>query len=108
MPQTYNVGHITHCLDQLRMDIMCNADDIPRWTSNDDTPESGIGQHRQCRSWERLESWAEEHTACYRYLNASAQNLNQMERFKFCPPDSPYLPKVRKYFGFDDGWIPKA
>ncbi|MCJ1320195.1 hypothetical protein MMC15_005533, partial [Xylographa vitiligo] len=86
---------------QLRLDIMCHADDTPRWTSSDHTPASGIGQQRQCRSWIKLENWAEEHTACYHYLNASAQNLNQLERFKFCPESSSYSEKVRKYFESD-------
>lgn len=90
------------------MDILCHADDTPRWSSSSGKPESGIGQHRQCRDWTKLESWADEHTACYRYLNASAGHLNQMERFKYCPIDSPYLSKVRQYFGFDDGWTPDA
>ena len=85
---------------------MCQADDTPRWSSNDDKPENGMGQHRQCRDWNKLATWAQENTACYRYLNESANDLNQMERFKFCPPESSYMPKVRKYFGVGEDWMP--
>lgn len=38
----------------------------------------------------RLESWAREHTARYRYLDGEADYIDQRERYKFCPPGSPH------------------
>ena len=84
---------------------MCQADDIPRWTASDSKPENGIGQYRQCRDWGKLESWARDNSACYRRL-VHGNEISQIERFKFCAPDSPYLTQVRDYFGFDEHWVP--
>ena len=53
-------------LGALRLEISCQADDIPCWNSNNDKPESPVEQHRQCRDWRKLEGWAQDHHACYR------------------------------------------
>ncbi|MCJ1383298.1 hypothetical protein MMC17_006411 [Xylographa soralifera] len=105
-PTTYPLAHITHCLDNLRLDVLCQADDTPRYTSDTVDHENGVGQQRQCRDWSKLTTWAKSHNACYRYLNASADEDNEMERYKFCPEDSPYLPQVREYFGLARDWVP--
>jgi len=105
LPQTLSMMHITHCMDSLRGDIMCQADDSPRYTTISKSPESAVGQIRQCRDWTKLEEWAASHTSCYNYISAAADNINQFERFKFCPKDSPYWPAVRKHFGKGDDWF---
>ena len=61
------------------------------------TPTGG-GQDRQCKDWSQLEDWAKEHTACWRYINDTDVNVNQLERFKFCPEGSPYAERVRQTF----------
>ena len=86
-PQTTPLTHITHCLDDLRQDILCHADDTPRWTANNSNPESGIGQNRQCRDWAELHMWAHKNSACKRRL-VRGEDIDQIERFKFCAPDS--------------------
>ncbi|KAL8752451.1 MAG: hypothetical protein Q9184_005730 [Pyrenodesmia sp. 2 TL-2023] len=103
--QSKTFPHINHCFDALRQDIMCQADDTPRYTTTTDDPESGVGQVRQCRSWEQLQRWRRERTACFRNIH-EGERIHEMERYKFCPPGSEYLPKVRGYFKKGDEWEP--
>ncbi|KKY37956.1 hypothetical protein UCDDA912_g02043 [Diaporthe ampelina] len=105
LPQSLTLMHITHCLDSLRGDILCQADDTPRYTTITKSPESAVGQLRQCRDWGALERWAEERTSCYHYISHEADFINQFERFKYCPKDSPYWPALREHFGKPDGWF---
>lgn len=105
MPQSLPLMHITHCLDSLRDDILCQADDTPRFTTRTKAPESGMGQLRQCKDWGALEKWAAERTACYRYVSHKAGSIDQFELFKYCPKDSPYWPALRKHFGKPDNWF---
>ncbi|CCD52292.1 hypothetical protein BofuT4_P080870.1 [Botrytis cinerea T4] len=101
IPQTRSHHHIIHCLDALRRDVICNADDIPRFTTPDPVPETGHGQLRQCRNWDKLNDWAKEHNACYRYIHEQSGNFPEIERFVWCPEGSPYRKEVDKYFVVD-------
>ncbi|GAP83925.1 putative protein of unknown function DUF3328 [Rosellinia necatrix] len=90
--QTRSWHHISHCLDALRRQIICDADDTPRATDRRVEVVSGLHQHRQCRSWEQLEAFAKRHTACYkRPDNPDAEGPSKLDRFKHCPPDSGYV-----------------
>ncbi|RAK77476.1 uncharacterized protein BO72DRAFT_496141 [Aspergillus fijiensis CBS 313.89] len=63
-------SHVLHCLDQLRQDVICNADDTPRYAGHPrpgDPPGTGAGQVRLCRDWAQLERWARERTACFKH-----------------------------------------
>ena len=94
--------HIVHCLDALRRDVICNADDIPRYTTPDPSPETGRGQLRQCRNWDKLNDWAKKHTACYRYIHEEeGVSYPEIQRFLWCPEGSPYRKEVDKYFVVD-------
>ena len=42
-------------------------------------------QTRMCRSWEKLEAWARDHTACYRDIGRGVEGFPQIEKYKFCP-----------------------
>ena len=84
--QSEPFGHIMHCLDSLRQDILCQADDTPRFTGTIPS-RSGVGQNRVCRDWDKLAAWAKRHTACHRHIHFSDTVL---ERFQFCPEGSPY------------------
>jgi len=96
--QSYPFEHILHCLDALRLDTICHADDTPRYTTNTRESISGIGQYRQCKDWSKLESWATKHDACYRYFNESFNDIpDQRQRYLFCQPGSPYATEVEKY-----------
>ncbi|PQE26543.1 Tat pathway signal sequence protein [Rutstroemia sp. NJR-2017a BBW] len=108
LPQSLPPQHIYHCLDSLRDQIICDADDTPRFTlsANEQGHFTGLHQERQCRDWNKLEAWAKENTACYRYGDPSWNDKSQYERVKFCPDDSPYLPIIREFFGKGDDWYP--
>jgi len=102
-PQTFPFEHIMHCVDALRLEIICQADDTPRYSTADNKLGSGIGQYRQCKDWSKLESWAQDNSACFRYFNYSANSMfDQRERFVFCPPESPYIPRVEKYLKYKE------
>ncbi|KAI1453657.1 hypothetical protein F4805DRAFT_442653 [Annulohypoxylon moriforme] len=107
--QTINYPHILHCLDSLRVETMCNADDTLRYVPLNSAHgyRPGDGQSRKCRDWSQVQKFVGAHDPCYRYLEPGNNELSNLERFKFCPSDSPYLPKIRQYFGYDDDWVPQ-
>lgn len=88
---------------------MCAADDTLRYVPLNMVHgyRPGDGQQRMCRDWSQVQKFVEAHDPCYRYLRPGDIEFSNLERFKFCPPDSEYLPKIRKYFGYDDDWIPQ-
>ncbi|KAI1079500.1 hypothetical protein F5B20DRAFT_166791 [Whalleya microplaca] len=91
-PQSRDWHHISHCMDALRRQIMCDADDTPRATEHRKEVVSGLLQHRKCRSWEELETFAKKHTACYkRPEDPERDGKPILERFKHCPPESGYV-----------------
>lgn len=92
---TYSIQHNMHCLDALRDDTICHADDTPRYTTNTTEPVSGIGQNRQCRDWIKLGVWAKQFEGCWRYLDESADRRPQLERYLFCAKDSPYYVRMK-------------
>ncbi|KAL8770271.1 MAG: hypothetical protein Q9209_003907 [Squamulea sp. 1 TL-2023] len=97
--QTYQLNHITHCLDAVREAIICSADDTPRFSSYPDQKDLPT-QTRMCRSWGKLSKWAAQpqQTACYRYLNEDAKHLDQHERYKFCTKETGYADIVKDWF----------
>ena len=101
LPQSRNHYYVIHCLDTLRRDIICNADDIPRYTTLKPIPEPGHGQLRQCRSWDKLNDWAKRYNACYRYTHEASGNYPEVQRLVWCPEVSPYRKEVDKYFVVD-------
>jgi hypothetical protein len=104
LPQSRRHSHIIHCLDTLRSDTLCYADDTPRRTSGDvhHEGETGYGQYRKCRNFDTLNSWAKQHTACFRYDHEAEGNAYpEIQRFVWCPEGSPYRKEVDKYFVVD-------
>ncbi|KAI1630923.1 hypothetical protein F4809DRAFT_634636 [Biscogniauxia mediterranea] len=83
IPQHIALVHILHCLDQLRQDVICNADDTPRYAGFQDPPGTGSGQVRMCKDWNELEKWAIKHTACFKHEDEVPGPM--IERFKSCP-----------------------
>lgn len=103
MPQTELPGHISHCLDTIRQDLICDADDTPRWTGYGDMI-SGVGQVRQCKDWNTLNAWAKEHTACYKHIPLAESDVDRLKPYTFCPPQSPqspqspYIEKIHRFY----------
>ena len=107
IPQSLPELHIVHCLDQLRLDVMCNADDTPRVTFSDGRLDTADEQSRQCRDWDALESWTRSHSGCYRTGSTNTGwKANQVSQLSFCPEKSPYLDRIRAYFKKGEGWQP--
>jgi hypothetical protein len=87
---------------------MCTADDTPRYVPANSARgyRPGDGQTRQCRDWAQLEAFVRRHDPCYRYICPGNKKISNLERFKYCKDDSVYLPKIRGYFGLEQGWVP--
>lgn len=98
-PATIPTWHVYHCLDVLRQDMMCNADDTPMPMT--DLPNKvGNNQVRMCRNWDSLIQWSLslERNACYRRESDIKVAKNKIEMFAFCPEDSEYYPLQQAYF----------
>ncbi|KAH8692478.1 hypothetical protein GQ44DRAFT_635813, partial [Phaeosphaeriaceae sp. PMI808] len=57
--QTVPLVHTLHCLNSLRQDVMCHADNDLLYT--DDGKVFGDGQVRTCHDWDALEEWTVAH-----------------------------------------------
>ncbi|KAI1177093.1 hypothetical protein F4777DRAFT_226475 [Nemania sp. FL0916] len=94
VPQRIALEHALHCLDQLRQDVICNADDTPRYAGFQDPPGTGAGQVRKCNDWSKLESWAVENTACFHHEDEVPGPM--IDRFKSCPDARVLWPEDRR------------
>jgi hypothetical protein len=106
--QSFGESHIIHCLDQIRADIECSADDTLRVTTPDRNKTTAVGQIRQCRSFNELKAWTLAHPGCYRFGNSTFEDAqeSQLPRKRYCLEGSPELDKVRAYFGKGKDWTP--
>lgn len=91
--------HVYHCLDTLRQDVTCLADDTPMPTVNA-LHQIGNGQVRQCRDLMKLVAWTQEpeRHACYRMLDDYRRVPHSLEQFAYCAKDSRYFSVAEKYF----------
>lgn len=87
---------------------MCTADDTLRYVPVNSVEgfRPGEGQKRQCRDWPKLQKFVQDHDPCYKYVCPGDEKISNLERFKYCPNDSSYLPDIRKYFGYEENWTP--
>jgi hypothetical protein len=108
--QTFDLRHMYHCLDGLRQDIMCMADDTPMPAPA--RHHVGDGQIRKCRNWNKMIDWAmePERHACYKW-DDYREATNTLELFAHCPPESPYYEFQEAYFeyhGHKDPYEPRS
>lgn len=91
--------HIDHCLDTLRQDIMCFADDTPMPTIHK-KHQIGSGQPRKCKNWDALVKWTQEpeRQSCFHMIDEYRPVPNSLEEFAFCPEGSPHTETMTKYF----------
>ncbi|KAI4184227.1 MAG: hypothetical protein L6R41_004886 [Letrouitia leprolyta] len=108
LPPTYPMPHVMHCLDVLRDDVICHADDTPRYTTTTQKPESGMGQMRQCRDWGKLDGWAKRHSGCWRYLDAKHDESSEIWRWTYCPEGSPWYERVGRWMEKHEGERPEG
>ncbi|KAG8156765.1 hypothetical protein KVR01_013370 [Diaporthe batatas] len=105
-PQKTPFPHILHCLDNLRQDIICAADDSPRYLTNNGS-HSGESQVRFCRDFGKLNDWARERDACFRQQHDLADVMEPIEKFTYCKTEEnrkKYLDQVKAYFDLPSGW----
>ncbi|RAK78865.1 uncharacterized protein BO72DRAFT_59140 [Aspergillus fijiensis CBS 313.89] len=97
-------GHVEHCLDTLRQDLMCRADDTPM-PSLQLVNGAGEAQIRQCRNFEALVAWTKhpDRDACYRRLSDYRPPSRSIDRYAFCAPGSEHFPTMTRYFEYY-GW----
>lgn len=100
-----NWHHILHCLDTLRQNILCEADDTPLYNTQMEGKQAGPDEVRHCRSWDEMEAWAVRHSGCFGYVNETADESGGLDYYKYCPEGSRFLPAVREYFGLPDDWF---
>ena len=102
--------HLIHCMDHLLQNILCEADDWPLYTIAEPHAQTGMGQSRLCRSWDKLQTWAEHHTSCFSYINETQGVSTQLQRFRYCPDTEQgrlFDATMRQHFGLGDEWVGK-
>jgi len=102
--QLDNYQHVVHCMDMLRQDIICNADDTPLYTSPTILKDAGQGQVRMCRSWDQLTTWAQRQTDCYAMINETQGVDTIWARYRYCNKNSPYYDRMKQYLRLPDDW----
>ncbi|KAF2204313.1 hypothetical protein GQ43DRAFT_438035 [Delitschia confertaspora ATCC 74209] len=105
---TLNGRHVHHCLDTLRKDVTCIADDTLMPTG-EEARSIGDGQQLMCRDFGKLVEWIydPERHACHRALDDYRSITHPLERYAFCPKDSKYYNVMMDYFtenGHVDPW----
>jgi len=96
---------MVHCLDALRQDVICAANDDLLYIREDHSYPIGHGHMRRCKDFSKLEEWIIEHDACYTFGKISPPYYER-QRWTHCAQNSSYLPKMRAELGLDDDWEP--
>ena len=96
---TLEMGHLYHCLDTMRQDVMCMADDTIMPTVHE-KHKIGDKQVMQCRNWGKLVDWARAPArhSCFKMVNEYGSPEHPIEDFAGCPKESPYYPVMKAYF----------
>jgi len=104
-PRTQDYEHLVHCLDYLRQDVICVADDTLLYHDPAAGRQPGEGVKRQCKDFSKLEEWAfdSERNACAT-TTPKKNDVSKYRLWNHCPPDSPFFPKMREHYGYDDDW----
>ncbi|KAL9089586.1 MAG: hypothetical protein Q9159_002464 [Coniocarpon cinnabarinum] len=107
MSQMDSYPHLVHCMDHLLQNILCEADDTPLYTIPKHNSSTGLGQKRQCRSWSKLQAWAESQSSCFSYINETQGVSAILQRFRYCPNTElgrNFDARMRKYFRLGPEW----
>ena len=92
--------HVYHCLDALRQEVLCDADDTPRYTGKGQSSKaSATHQIRLCKDWGLMEDWALAHSSCWHYEDEKHAPADTLKQYRYCPEGSPYNAKVSQIFG---------
>lgn len=98
--QTTPMHHHIHCLDALRENAICSADDTLRPAGKGQaTPQiPGLQPLKQCRDWKQLEKWAIQNSACFKRYPDHDPNHRTLEEWRNCPDGSPFTSTVDEFF----------
>lgn len=101
LPQTTPMHHHIHCLDALRENAICSADDTlrPAGTGMATPLNPARPPRKACRDWDQLEKWALQNSACFRRFPDDDPKHDTLEEWKWCPDQSSYLPAIELFFG---------
>ena len=101
LPQTTPMHHHIHCLDALRENAICSADDTlrPAGSGMARLQNSKRQPQKQCRSWDQLQRWALQNSACFKRFSDDDPRRKTLDEWRWCPDDSPYLPTIEAFFG---------
>ena len=101
LPQSIAMHHHIHCLDALRENTICSADDTLRPAGSGIAKPQNPRQRpqKQCRNWDQLKIWALKNSACFKRLPHDDPKYNTLEEWTWCPEDSPYIPTIEAFFG---------
>ena len=77
--------------------------------TGEDARAIGDEQTVMCRDYSKLVQWvyAPERNACHKALSDYRSITHSIERYAYCPKDSPYFPVMTRYFqqkGHLDPW----
>lgn len=89
--------HTVHCLDTLRSEIICVADDTPTSFEQSGVQRTEKPPPRKCRDWNKMLDFAKQNSACFKRLPPSDPRWNTRDAFVYCPDDSPYWDQVNEY-----------
>ncbi|CAG8971637.1 hypothetical protein HYALB_00003105 [Hymenoscyphus albidus] len=99
--------HILHCLDSIRGDVECQADDHVYGVGPGLNPPIYEGQHMHCKNSSALDKWASEHHSFFKYTYVNDEkSLTEMHQWRNCPENSPHGENMRKLLGYGDDWKP--
>ncbi|QSZ35673.1 hypothetical protein DSL72_006795 [Monilinia vaccinii-corymbosi] len=88
--QTQTFEHAIHCLDVLRSEVMCTADDTPLSFRFQEADRAERTPKRRCRDWDKLVEYTTAHSACFRRYSPNDPRYGTLDEYLFCPPSSPY------------------
>ncbi|CAD6439081.1 dbc402df-af12-49a9-a52a-f963f9be615c [Sclerotinia trifoliorum] len=99
--QTQTLEHAVHCLDVLRSEVMCTADDTPLSFRFQEVVQAERAPKRKCRDWNKLVEYTTAHSACFRRYSPNDPRYSTLDEYLFCPPDSPYKALVEDFLAQD-------
>ncbi|OTB02917.1 hypothetical protein M426DRAFT_12957 [Hypoxylon sp. CI-4A] len=82
------IDHVAHCLEVIRADIVCEADDT--LLPFDIEQRTEMPPKRMCRSWGQLKEFAIQNSACFLRHEPSDPLYDTLTEYMNCPPSSPY------------------
>lgn len=82
------LDHVEHCIEALRIVLMCYADTTPYLIEQKNDRESIVRSDAlyRCRKWDKLTEWADKHIV--QPYNASEERIKHMTEGRFKGADT--------------------